>query len=538
MGIVKNRIENIINLLEKNYNQKIEAEKEEIKNTINIAYNVIENTYYENKNLDKKNILLKINKQLRNQRFYDNASGYYFIYSNNGTSILHPHLPHLEGTNFSTFKDESTKLALKKLLLFLEKKNAGYVSWKWYKPNKNGEKKTEVKEKIGYLKKFAPLNIFIGSAKYKDDIELSVKKNLQELLNIIRYDKNNYIFAYDELGNTISHIKKDLIGKNRWNISSNGRLLIQEIVNTAFTTDGSYIKYLATINPSTKESSNKISYVKLFSRTNWAIGTGMYNSIIFENIKNKQKLMKKNLDNTTYKVIIYSFLITSFSLLIMILISRKVGDIIKKYKDHLTEINNTLELKVKDRTKELEDSKNLLKEMTLRDPLTNLYNRRYFESVIDELMALSIREEESLCLIMLDIDKFKNINDSYGHDIGDEVLKKLADNLLSLLRQSDVITRIGGEEFAIVFPKTSIEGAYKTSEKIRKAVEKLEIKIKGNTLISFTVSIGIAIFDKNIDKDVHSILKRADIALYQAKDTGRNKVVVFNENKNIKSIKK
>ena len=134
---------------------------------------------------------------------------------------------------------------------------------------------------------------------------------------------------------------------------------------------------------------------------------------------------------------------------------------------------------------------------------------------------------------MLDIDKFKNINDNYGHDIGDEVLKRLADNLLSLLRQSDVITRIGGEEFAIVFPNTSIDGAYKTSEKIRKAVENLEIKIKENILISFTVSIGIAVFDENIDKDVHSILKRADIALYKAKDTGRNKVVIFNENETI-----
>ena len=533
MGIVKNRIENIINFLEKDYNQKIQAEKEEIKNTVDIAYNIIENTYRENKNDDKNSIILKINKQLRNQRFYNNASGYYFIYSNNGTSILHPHLPYLEGTNFTTFKDESTKIAIKKLLIFLEKNSAGFTSWKWYKPNKNKEKKTEVKEKIGYLKKFAPLNLFIGSAKYNEDIELSVKNNLQELLNIIRYDKNNYIFAYDELGNTISHIKKDLIGKNRWDISSRGRLLIQEIIKKAFTTDGSYIKYSATINPNTKKSSKKISYVKLFERTNWVIGTGMYNSIIFENIKNKQKLMKENLDNTIYKVVIYSFFITSFSLLIMILISRKVGNIIKKYKNHLTEINNTLELKVKNRTKELEDSKNKLKEMTLRDPLTNLYNRRYFESVIDELMSLTIRGKESLCLIMLDIDKFKNINDNYGHDIGDEVLKKLADNLLSLLRQSDVITRIGGEEFAIVFPNTSIDGAYKTSEKIRKAVENLEIKIKENILINFTVSIGIAVFDENIDKDVHSILKRADIALYKAKDTGRNKVVIFNENETI-----
>jgi len=533
MRIVKNRIENIINFLEKDYNQKIQAEKEEIKNTVDIAYNIIENTYRENKNDDKNSIILKINKQLRNQRFYNNASGYYFIYSNNGTSILHPHLPYLEGTNFSTFKDESTKIAIKKLLIFLEKNSAGFTSWKWYKPNKNKEKKTEVKEKIGYLKKFVPLNLFIGSAKYKEDIELSVKNNLQELLNIIRYDKNNYIFAYDELGNTISHIKKDLIGKNRWDISSSGRLLIQEIIKKAFTTKGSYIKYSATINPNTKESSKKISYVKLFERTNWVIGTGMYNSIIFENIKNRQKLMKKNLDNTIYKVVIYSFFITSFSLLVMIFISRKVGNIIKKYKNHLTEINNTLELKVKNRTKELEDSKNKLKEMTLRDPLTNLYNRRYFESVIDELMSLTIRVKESLCLIMLDIDKFKNINDNYGHDIGDEVLKKLADNLLCLLRQSDVITRIGGEEFAIVFPNTSIDGAYKTSEKIRKAVENLEIKIKENILISFTVSIGIAVFDENIDKDVHSILKRADIALYKAKDTGRNKVVIFNENETI-----
>ena len=533
MRIVKNRIENIINFLEKDYNQKMQAEKEEIKNTVDIAFNIIENTYNENKDDDNKNILLKINKQLRSQRFYDNSSGYYFIYSNNGTSILHPHLPHLEDTNFSTFKDESTKIAIKELLLFLEKKNAGYVSWKWYKPNKNKEKKTEVKEKIGYLKKFAPLNIFIGSAKYKEDIDSSVKNNLQELLNIIRYDKNNYIFAYDELGNTISHIKKDLIGKNRWDVSSNGRVLIQEIVKKAFTTDGSYIKYSATINPSIKKSSEKISYVKLFKRTNWAIGTGMYNSIIFENIKNKQKLMKKNLDNTIYDVIIYSFFITISSLLIMILISRKVEDIIKNYKNDLKEINNTLEIKVKNRTKELEDSRNKLKEMTLRDPLTNLYNRRYFESIIEELMSLSIREKESLCLIMLDIDKFKNINDSYGHDIGDEVLKRLADNLLNLLRQSDVITRIGGEEFAIVFPNTSIDGAYKTSEKIRKAVENLEIKIKENILINFTVSIGITIFDDNTDKDVHSILKRADIALYEAKDTGRNKVVIFNENKTI-----
>ncbi|WP_228200588.1 GGDEF domain-containing protein [Arcobacter peruensis] len=169
--------------------------------------------------------------------------------------------------------------------------------------------------------------------------------------------------------------------------------------------------------------------------------------------------------------------------------------------------------------------------MALRDPLTNLYNRRYFEHTIEKLISLAIRRKEKLCLLMLDIDKFKNINDTYGHDIGDEVLKKLADNLLELLRNSDVITRMGGEEFAIVFPNTPIEAGYQTADKIRKVIENLKIEVKKDILISFTVSIGITLFDENKDKDVHSLLKRADIALYEAKDSGRNKVVIFNEKK-------
>jgi len=524
--IVKNRIDNIISLLEKDYNQQIEAEKEDVKNIVDIAYNIIKNTYNKNKDKSKDLILSEINNQLRDLRFYENLSGYYFIFSDEGTTVLHPPLPHLEGINYRDYKDNKAKNTINKFINFLDKNDYGYITWEWYKPQE-----TTIKQKIGYLKKFKPLNIFVGSAKYNEDVEEHVKNKLQELLNTITYDKNNYIFAYDKLGNTISHIKKELIGKNRFNLSVEGRLLIQEIINTAFNTKGSYISYLATINPLTKQPSEKISYIKLFKKTNWAIGTGMYNSIMLNNIKKKQLLMKENLDYTISKVIEYSFLITIFSMIIMTLISRKVGNIINIYKNDLKEINNTLEIKVKNRTKELENSKNKLKEMALRDPLTNLYNRRYFEHTIEKLISLAIRRKEKLCLLMLDIDKFKNINDTYGHDIGDEVLKKLADNLLELLRNSDVITRIGGEEFAIVFPNTPIEAGYQTADKIRKVIENLKIEVKKDILINFTVSIGITLFDENKDKDVHSLLKRADIALYEAKDSGRNKVVIFNEKK-------
>jgi len=127
---------------------------------------------------------------------------------------------------------------------------------------------------------------------------------------------------------------------------------------------------------------------------------------------------------------------------------------------------------------------------------------------------------------MIDIDNFKKINDTYGHDVGDEVLKFLSQNLIKYLRQSDVIARLGGEEFAVLLPDSNIEHAKNKAEDIRKNIERLEIKLEDETVIKFTVSIGVSSYDLAKGSEFNALLKKSDEALYKAKESGRNTVVV------------
>lgn len=155
------------------------------------------------------------------------------------------------------------------------------------------------------------------------------------------------------------------------------------------------------------------------------------------------------------------------------------------------------------------------------DHLTNIYNRRYFYIISNNLLKLSIRKKESISVCMIDIDNFKNINDTYGHPIGDLVIKTLAERLQSLIRKSDIVARYGGEEFIILFPNTNIEGANIITEKICTEISKVIISHK-NGEINFTVSIGISEFKENQSLD--TIINNADKALYHAKKMGKNKV--------------
>lgn len=167
-----------------------------------------------------------------------------------------------------------------------------------------------------------------------------------------------------------------------------------------------------------------------------------------------------------------------------------------------------------------------LQELSNRDPLTNLYNRRYLSEISKELFLLAKRNETSLSVVMIDIDKFKNINDTHGHDVGDKILKLLAKTLIENLREIDIVARLGGEEFVILLPDTDIKSAYNKSEEIRKVIQKLSFKIDDSNNLKFTVSIGVSAYNAEDDVTFDEILKKSDNALYEAKEKGRNKVVI------------
>ena len=157
------------------------------------------------------------------------------------------------------------------------------------------------------------------------------------------------------------------------------------------------------------------------------------------------------------------------------------------------------------------------------DALTNLNNRRQFEVRLKQEIATTKRQKNPLCAMMIDIDFFKKVNDTYGHSSGDTVLRTVAAIIKEHLRESDIPSRYGGEEFAVLLPYTHVEEAKIVGERLRKAVEAASISIDKKN-INVTISMGLAEFNPN--ETGEELFKRADKALYEAKDSGRNKVCV------------
>jgi diguanylate cyclase (GGDEF)-like protein len=173
---------------------------------------------------------------------------------------------------------------------------------------------------------------------------------------------------------------------------------------------------------------------------------------------------------------------------------------------------------------ELEAAQKELKILSITDPLTHLYNRRYFTDASSTLFNLSLRDKEPLSLIMIDIDKFKTINDTFGHTVGDHVLVRLAHMLQESHRKSDFACRYGGEEFVILLPETDLNSALSVAEEFRENIESCSISLDNHKVVKFTVSLGVSQIDHSQDTSIENILNRADKALYIAKNGGRNSV--------------
>jgi len=167
-----------------------------------------------------------------------------------------------------------------------------------------------------------------------------------------------------------------------------------------------------------------------------------------------------------------------------------------------------------------------LYELAITDGMTKLFIHRYFMRRLTEEYKRAVRYNRDLSLIMFDIDHFKNFNDKYGHQIGDEVLIKTADIIRDNCRGSDLPARYGGEEFAIILPETDKKGTMSQAERIRKIIEKTEINFEEKKL-KLTISAGVATYLEHKPKSVTEIIKMADSALYHSKENGRNQVSFF-----------
>lgn len=165
-----------------------------------------------------------------------------------------------------------------------------------------------------------------------------------------------------------------------------------------------------------------------------------------------------------------------------------------------------------------------MREMAMKDPLTQIYNRRYFMDLFHREISYALRQQHPLCCILFDLDHFKKVNDTYGHQAGDLVLKKVAKQVSSALRVYDAFARYGGEEFVIMLRTTTIDQAKMIAERIRTQVEELNIEYDEEQ-IPVTISVGIGELKLDQMMTADELLQVADDNLYKAKEEGRNCVV-------------
>ena len=190
----------------------------------------------------------------------------------------------------------------------------------------------------------------------------------------------------------------------------------------------------------------------------------------------------------------------------------------------LARVNNLL--RIKRMHDDINQAKSQLATLAVRDELTGLYNYRYLHTRMGEEFKRAERYREPLACIMLDIDHFKHINDRFGHDSGDAVLREVGERLRKAVREIDVVTRYGGEEFLLVLPSTNFSGALSVADRVWRAVGSQPMTISGKPE-RVTVSLGVAVYPSRDIKSKDQLIKAADRALYQSKREGRDRICVY-----------
>ena len=203
-------------------------------------------------------------------------------------------------------------------------------------------------------------------------------------------------------------------------------------------------------------------------------------------------------------------------------LSKKRDEYVIRIRD-ASECGNNIEEHFKKVITTLQDKNRVLQEQSSRDPLTGTYNRRIFkERLVIELERFH-RYKSPFSIIYFDVDYFKKVNDTYGHDAGDKALKGIAASTGSILRKVDMLARYGGEEFVVLLYETDIEQSVRVAEKLRTLIEQAEFEYRGQ-IVPVTISLGVTSAREN-DESGDAILARADSYLYRAKNEGRNRVI-------------
>jgi len=343
-------------------------------------------------------------------------------------------------------------------------------------------------------------NIIDALYKDKKDYNETIKI-MQKVLAKMRWDKKGYIFVFDYYGNTLYHPNHYYMTINRWNFERNGikviRLLIQEALKHP---NGTYVKYLA-YNPDGSPK-QKVSFVKVYKPLNIVIGNGVYLNYLDKKLLKKQKEYQEALNTIIKNIVITSLIILTIMLIIIYYFASILKNLFKQYDTEITK------------------EKAILFKKANFDLLTNLHNREHFLLELTEHLFLIKRNNKKLAVLFIDLDHFKEINDTLGHQYGDKVLKTIANRIKKSIRKSDIVSRFGGDEFVVLLYDINPNQIADILEKILAKIKEPIILNKDKYYISASIGISIAPDDSI---EANKLVKYADTAMYKAKQLGKDR---------------
>jgi diguanylate cyclase (GGDEF)-like protein len=456
---------------------------------------------------------------------WNDGESFIWILDFDGLFQLAPkYLTHLEGTSIINFKDTTGREVIKEEISLTKSGGEGFLWDTFTRPNIGTD---EQFEQLAFVKSLGFYNWYMGSAEFLDIATNLTDTSLLAEISQLGANGSHYFFIMDTQGTLLLNSARPewegMSYQDRDDIVM--RQLYQKIVHAAnHDQNNTFIEY-QWLNPSTGEVELKYSYVKAVADSDWIIGSGFYPADIVRalqpKIQESTKLNQQKLDKLL-RVAFWSFIA---SILVALLLSCAVYHLLWRSRNEvdeknkaLRELNNQLEKKVLKRTEALEEINDELEILARTDCLTGVDNRFSFMKIIEGEERRCKRFSDTFSLILLDVDNFKQINDQYGHDVGDLVLIELAKITKALLREVDTLCRFGGEEFIIILPKTECEAACKIAK-----ILCLEIAEHPFDVVEkVTISLGVGSYQPDLTID--ELIKKVDVALYQAKRSGKNKV--------------
>ncbi|MEA3434067.1 MAG: EAL domain-containing protein [Campylobacterota bacterium] len=496
--------------------------KQRVENVIYTAETIYQQ-YKDTKLPDEiKNIITTTLRTLQ----WNNSESYIWIVDYNGVLQLGPdNLRHLEGTSILDFKDASGQEIIKEEIALCKKDGEGYLWDSFSKPSKD---LSEQFEQFAFVKALGHYDWYLGTAEFLDTAIKTRDDRLLKSIEKLGGTSSNYIFIINTKGDMLLNPSTpEMVGKNIFKFNSPSlKNVLHKIKDALQDKSQAFLSY-PWINPETQQEETKYTYVHTIADSEWIVGSGFYSSTIKNTVAKQTVLMHEDYYSKFKYLIFISLIILIFGLILSYFLSQYLKNSFLTYRHKinkatkdLQKLNSNLEDKIQDRTKELEEMTGELQILAYHDALTGLPNRVLLADRLKQAIKKAKRHNTGLALFFIDLDKFKEVNDSFGHELGDSVLKTVAESLNGIIRKEDTLARLGGDEFTIIMEElTRPQDALLMAEKILKVMKK-PVRIDGLTLY-ISCSIGISLYNKTV-KDANDFLKYADTAMYRAKEKGRD----------------